>query len=140
VDRRVLNDVIDKSGWAVSHYDVLPDRLVLYLWPQAGGTKLTFEFRPRYGLKARTAPSVLYDYYNPEAMVTLPPADFIVETNPLENLGNAVAASKNVQILDVGRPMCNVSRCYFVRSFGTSSHIMCEMSQLPSACFLRIAM
>ena len=66
VDRRVLNDVIDKSGWAVSHYDVLPDRLVLYLWPQAGGTKLTFEFRPRYGLKARTAPSVLYDYTIPK--------------------------------------------------------------------------
>jgi len=73
VDRRVLDDVVSNSGWTVSHYDVLPDRLVLYLWPNAGGTKLTFAFHPRYGLKARTAPSVLYDYHNPEALVTLHP-------------------------------------------------------------------
>jgi hypothetical protein len=82
VDRRVLDDVVNNSGWTVSHYDILPDRLVLYLWPNAGGTKLTFKFRPRYGLKARTAPSVLYDYYNPEALVALPPADFNVKAIP----------------------------------------------------------
>ena len=82
VDRKVLDDVIRNSGWTISHYDVLPDRLVLYLWPHAGGTKLTFKFRPRYGLKARTAPSVLYDYYNPEAQVALPPADFNVQARP----------------------------------------------------------
>jgi hypothetical protein len=82
VDRRVLDDVVKNSGWTVSHYDVLPYRLVLYLWPNAGGTKLTFEFRLRYGLKARTAPSVLYDYYNPEALVGLPPADFNVQARP----------------------------------------------------------
>ncbi|MGA9043157.1 MAG: alpha-2-macroglobulin family protein [Terriglobales bacterium] len=82
VDRRVLDDIVNNSGWTVSHYDILPDRLVLYLWPNAGGTKLTFKFRPRYGLKARTAPSVLYDYYNPEALVALPPADFNVKAIP----------------------------------------------------------
>ncbi|MGC2447731.1 MAG: hypothetical protein WA477_08800 [Candidatus Sulfotelmatobacter sp.] len=82
VDRRVLDEVVSNSGWTVSHYDVLPDRLVLYLWPNAGGTKLTFKFRPRYGLKARTAPSVLYDYYNPEALVALPPSDFNVKPIP----------------------------------------------------------
>jgi hypothetical protein len=82
VDRRVLDEVVSNSGWTVSHYDVLPDRLVLYLWPNAGGTKLTFAFHPRYGLKARTAPSVLYDYYNPEALVALPPADFNIKASP----------------------------------------------------------
>ena len=85
VDRRVLDEVVSNSGWTVSHYDVLPDRLVLYLWPNAGGAKLTFAFHPRYGLNARTAPSVLYDYYNPEALVALPPADFIIKaTSPSE--------------------------------------------------------
>jgi A-macroglobulin TED domain/A-macroglobulin receptor binding domain len=81
VDRRVLDDVISNSGWEVSHYDLLPDKLVLYLWPRAGGTKLTFSFHPRYGLRGRTAPSVLYDYYNPDAEVDIAPADFRVETN-----------------------------------------------------------
>jgi hypothetical protein len=52
IDRRVLDEVVSNSGWTVSHYDVLPDRLVLYLWPNAGGTKLTFAFHLRYGLKA----------------------------------------------------------------------------------------
>jgi len=82
VDRHVLDDVVSNSGWTVSHYDVLPDRLVLYLWPNAGGTQLTFTFHPRYGLKARSAPSVLYDYYNPEALVALPPADFNIKPIP----------------------------------------------------------
>jgi hypothetical protein len=92
VDRRVLDDVVSNSGWTVSHYDVLPDRLVLYLWPNAGGTKLTFAFHPRYGLKARTAPSVLYDYYNPEALVTLPPADFNITASPQSERVKPVAA------------------------------------------------
>jgi hypothetical protein len=92
VDRRVLDDVVNNSGWTVSHYDILPDRLVLYLWPNAGGTKLTFKFRPRYGLKARTAPSVLYDYYNPEALVALPPADFNVKAIPQSDAVKTVAA------------------------------------------------
>lgn len=78
----MLDEVIDQSGWTVSHYDVLPDRLVLYLWPQAGGTSLTFAFRPRYGLTARTAPSILYDYYNPDAQVALTPTDFNVQEKP----------------------------------------------------------
>jgi A-macroglobulin receptor binding domain len=92
VDRRVLDDVVNNSGWTVSHCDILPDRLVLYLWPNAGGTKLTFEFRPRYGLKARTAPSVLYDYYNPDALVALPPADFIIKASPQSEPVKTVAA------------------------------------------------
>jgi hypothetical protein len=73
--------LLSNSGWEVSHYDLLPDKLVLYLWPRAGGTKLTFSFHLRYGLRTRTAASVLYDYYNPDAEVDLAPADFRVESN-----------------------------------------------------------
>jgi hypothetical protein len=92
VDRRVLVDVVSNSGWTVSHHDVLPDHLVLYLWPNARATKLTFAFHPRHGLKARTAPSVLYDYYNTEALVTLPPADFNLRASPQSEPVKTVAA------------------------------------------------
>jgi len=76
---------MNNSGWTVSHYELQADRLVLYLWPRAGGTKLSFTLRPRYGLKARTAPSELYDYYNPEAEVSLAPRDFVVQSAPPES-------------------------------------------------------
>jgi len=76
VDRSSLEKTMKSSGWGVTQYDVLPDRLVVYLWPQAGGVKFDFKFRPRFGLNAKTAPSIVYDYYNPEARATLPPAIF----------------------------------------------------------------
>ncbi len=79
VDRASLERAMQESGWALSSYDVLPDRLVVYLWPHAGGTQFTFTFRPRYGLSAQTAPSVLYDYYNPEARTVLAPTKFNVD-------------------------------------------------------------
>jgi hypothetical protein len=66
-----------KQG-GVSQYDVLPDRLIVYLWPQAGGTNFVFKFRPRFGLTAQSAPSLLYDYYNPEARVVIAPTKFVV--------------------------------------------------------------
>jgi hypothetical protein len=78
VDRASLERALKESGWEFSSYDVLPDRLVAYLWPHAGGTRFTFTFRPRYGLNAETAPSVLYDYYNPEARAVLAPTRFNV--------------------------------------------------------------
>jgi hypothetical protein len=76
VDRNSLEEA--KTKLAVSKYEILPDRVILYLWPNAGGVNVNFSFRPRYGMKARSAPSVLYDYYNPDARVFLPPADFTV--------------------------------------------------------------
>jgi len=78
VDRASLELAMKESGWEFSHYDVLPDRLVVYLWPRAGGTNFQFTFRPRYGLAAKTAPSVVYDYYNPEARAVLAPTKFNV--------------------------------------------------------------
>lgn len=78
VDRASLNRAMKESGWSFSKYDLLPDRLVVYLWPRAGGTSFEFKFSPRYGLNALTAPSILYDYYNPEAHTTLAPVRFMV--------------------------------------------------------------
>jgi A-macroglobulin receptor binding domain/A-macroglobulin TED domain len=78
VDRASLERAIEKPGRDVDQYDVLPDRLIVYLWPQAGGTRFQFKFRPRFGLAAQTAPSVVYDYYNPEARAVVAPARFIV--------------------------------------------------------------
>jgi hypothetical protein len=57
----------------------LPDRLIVYLWPHAGGTKFSFSFKPRFGLKAVSAPSTIYDYYNPEAHAVVEPAAFDIE-------------------------------------------------------------
>ncbi|HEX7316171.1 MAG TPA: alpha-2-macroglobulin family protein [Pyrinomonadaceae bacterium] len=78
VDRSSLDRAIAETHWGLSRYDVLPDRLVLYLWPRGGATRFQFKFRPRYGLNALTAPSQLYDYYNPEARTVVAPTRFVV--------------------------------------------------------------
>lgn len=79
VDRGSLDDAMKAAGWDISRYDVLPDRVVVYLWPHAGGTKFSFAFKPRFGMKARSAASSLYDYYNPEAQAVVPPTLFEVQ-------------------------------------------------------------
>jgi hypothetical protein len=78
VSRESLERAVE-SDWSVSHYDVLPDRLVLYMWSRAGGTKLNFKFKPRYGIYAQTRASVVYDYYNPEARAVEQPLKFTVK-------------------------------------------------------------
>jgi len=77
VDRESLENAV-QGNYAVYRYDVLPDRVVLYLWPEAGGSTFSFHFRPRFAMQAETAPSLLYDYYNPDASVTLKPSRFEV--------------------------------------------------------------
>jgi uncharacterized protein YfaS (alpha-2-macroglobulin family) len=79
VDRASLENAMKASDWAISQYDILPDRVVVYLWPRAGGVKFDFNFRPRFGLKAKTAPSSIYDYYNPEARAVVVPTSFVVK-------------------------------------------------------------
>ncbi len=59
-------------------YEVLPDRIVFYVWPRAGGSAFTFRFRPRFRMEAMTAVSVIYDYYNPDARATVIPTRFTV--------------------------------------------------------------
>lgn len=76
VDRSSLQAAM--TDWTISQYDVLPDRVVVYLWPKAGGVSFNFKFRPRFGLKAKTAASIVYDYYNPEAAVVVAPSVFTV--------------------------------------------------------------
>jgi uncharacterized protein YfaS (alpha-2-macroglobulin family) len=78
VDRTSLALAAERSGRELARYDILPDRVILYLWPRAGGTSVEFEFRPRYGVNAHAPSSRLYDYYNPDARVILLPARFMV--------------------------------------------------------------
>ena len=78
VSRESLEKAIE-SDWSISRYDILPDRIVLYMWSKAGGTNFNFKFRPRYGINAQTPASVVYDYYNPEARATVAPLKFSVK-------------------------------------------------------------
>jgi hypothetical protein len=78
VSRESLEKAIE-SDWSISRYEVLPDRIIIYMWAKAGGTKFNFKFRPRYGITAQTPASVVYDYYNPEAQGTLAPLRFSVK-------------------------------------------------------------
>jgi A-macroglobulin complement component/alpha-2-macroglobulin family protein/carboxypeptidase family protein/MG2 domain-containing protein/A-macroglobulin receptor len=83
VDRASLESAVTASGWELNHYEVLPDRVVVYLWPRAGGTKFHFIFKPRYEMRAYSAPSTLYDYYNPEANVVVAPEIFHISASQL---------------------------------------------------------
>ena len=78
IDREALQKQVSESGWDLSSFDVLPDRIVAYLWPRAGGTKFSVSFTPRMALDARAAPHTLFDYYNPDACVTIAPDRFLV--------------------------------------------------------------
>ncbi|HWN11394.1 MAG TPA: MG2 domain-containing protein [Pyrinomonadaceae bacterium] len=78
VDRASLESAMKNSGWAMSRYDVLPDRIVFYFWVGSGGARFSFKFRPRFALTAKAAPSTIYDYYNPEAGAVVEPATFVV--------------------------------------------------------------
>ncbi len=78
VSRESLQAAMD-ADWSLSRYDVLPDRIILYMWSKAGGTKFNFKFRPRYGINAQTPASVVYDYYNDEAKATVAPLRFEIK-------------------------------------------------------------
>jgi hypothetical protein len=78
VDRSSIETAMKESGWDINQYEVLPDRLVVYLWPHAGGTKFSFTFKPRFGMNALTPPSTMYDYYNPENRAVVEPTLFTV--------------------------------------------------------------
>jgi A-macroglobulin receptor binding domain len=78
VDRASLETAMRGSD-SINQYDVLPDRVVIYLWPRAGGSDFSFKFRPRIAMTAKSAPSVVYDYYNPEAKAVIAPGTFVVK-------------------------------------------------------------
>jgi hypothetical protein len=81
VDRGSLESAVAASGSELNHYEVLPDRIVVYVWPRAGGTKFHFSFKPRFEMRAYGAPSTLYDYYNPEAYVAIAPEMFHISAS-----------------------------------------------------------
>ncbi|HSB29231.1 MAG TPA: alpha-2-macroglobulin family protein, partial [Pyrinomonadaceae bacterium] len=78
VDRASLETAMRGSDWSISQYDVLPDRVVIYLWPRAGGSEFSFKFRPRLAVTAKASASSIYDYYNPEAKAMVAPGTFVV--------------------------------------------------------------
>jgi uncharacterized protein YfaS (alpha-2-macroglobulin family) len=77
VDRAGLETA--KREGKFSNFDVLPDKIVIYLWASSKPLEFSFKFRPRYGINAQNAPSVVYDYYNEEAKATLAPVKFLVK-------------------------------------------------------------
>ena len=46
VDRASLDRAMEESGWTLNRYDVLPDRLVVYLWPHTGDGALPLQVPP----------------------------------------------------------------------------------------------
>jgi hypothetical protein len=79
VDRESIEAAMKKSGCGLYRYDLLPDRIIVYLWPSAAGSTFQFKFKARYGLEAKNAASVLYDYYNPEAQILIAPTRFEIK-------------------------------------------------------------
>jgi hypothetical protein len=76
IDRSSLEEAETAPG--VFGYEIQPDRVVFYLWPNAGGATFAFNFRMRYHIEAMTSASNVYDYYNPEANATVAPVRFTV--------------------------------------------------------------
>ncbi|MGI8670318.1 MAG: alpha-2-macroglobulin family protein [Aridibacter sp.] len=79
VSRESLENAL-KNDWSFSRYDVLPDRIIVYMWAKPGGTNFRFKFKPRYAINANTPASQVYDYYNAEAKATIAPMRFQVRS------------------------------------------------------------
>lgn len=77
VDRASLEKA--KADGDFSSFDILPDKIIVYLWTNSAPTEFKFKFRPRFGINAQNAPSVAYDYYNAEANATVVPVKFSVK-------------------------------------------------------------
>jgi hypothetical protein len=78
VDRDSLESVLNEVS-GVDRYEVLPDKVIFYLWPQAGGVSFDFKLNARIPMVAKSAVSVLYDYYNPEALAEVAPVVWTVK-------------------------------------------------------------
>jgi hypothetical protein len=79
VDRASLDSVISNGALGANRYEVLPDRVVFYLWPTAGGSSFSFNLSARMPMKAKSDPSILYDYYNPEALSEISPFQWSIK-------------------------------------------------------------
>ena len=77
VDRASLENA--KAIGEFSSYDILPDKVLIYFWSNSKGLNFSFKFKPRYGIIAQNAPSIVYDYYNEEAKATIAPRKFNIK-------------------------------------------------------------
>ncbi len=75
VSRESLEDVL--KSWDISRYEILPDKIVVYSWVSKGETTFSFTFKPRFGINANSAASMIYDYYNPDSNAVLAPTKFV---------------------------------------------------------------
>ena len=79
VSRESLDKAVADSNYNIGSYEILPDKVIFYLWARSGGSNFQFKFKPRFGLEANTAPAQIYDYYNPTAHVVLAPTRFVIK-------------------------------------------------------------
>ncbi|MCU0240297.1 MAG: carboxypeptidase regulatory-like domain-containing protein, partial [Pyrinomonadaceae bacterium] len=78
VSRESLEKAFE-NDWYLSRYEVLPDRIIVYMWAKAGGSKFNFSFKPRYAINAQTPKSIIYDYYNEESRGVVAPLKFEIK-------------------------------------------------------------
>jgi uncharacterized protein YfaS (alpha-2-macroglobulin family) len=78
IDRSSLDETMMKNP-SISRYEILPDRIIVYLYAKPGGTTFSFTFRPRYAINALAPASAAYDYYNPLAWAEVMPIRFVVK-------------------------------------------------------------
>lgn len=74
VDRNSL-----EKAKGLDSYDILPDKIIVYFWSGKEKKNFAFKFKPRYGINALNSPSLVYDYYNPEAKAIITPIRFDVK-------------------------------------------------------------
>jgi hypothetical protein len=79
VDRSSLESIVEDGSLGLDHYEILPDRLVVYLWPRAGGSTFDFFLTARNAMAAKSRASLLYDYNNPEALSELAPSSWTIK-------------------------------------------------------------
>ncbi len=53
VDRASLQKIVDDPSLGINRYDLLPDRVLFYAWPRAGGASFDFILRGRMPLLAK---------------------------------------------------------------------------------------
>ena len=77
VDRRHLRKVVGEN-YHLSQFEIMPDRIVFYIWSGQDEINFDIKFKPRYGINALAPRSIVYDYYNEESRAVVKPQRFIV--------------------------------------------------------------
>jgi len=65
----------------IKRFEATARQVIIYLGDVRPGDELTFEYtlRPKYPLRARTAPSTAYEYNTPSQRVEARPVELVVE-------------------------------------------------------------